>query len=95
MENAAETTDDNKSQRASKSAKNKEVTLTPTDGSTTSKKPAQVPTDDSTNTIKVTSSDKLNYKLDSDLAEIAQAWPRLSPAIRSAIVAIVRTSKDQ
>jgi hypothetical protein len=30
--------------------------------------------------------------LPADLAEIVRAWPRLSEAIRSAIIAIVRTS---
>ena len=34
-------------------------------------------------------------KLPPDLAEIVAVWPQLPPAIRSAIVAIVRTSKGQ
>ena len=102
LEKAAETTDDNSGQGTSKSAKNKEVTSTLTDGSTASKKPAEVPTDDSTNTIKETCSDKLDNKLsnkpaehDTELAEVIEVWPELPSAIRSAIVAIVRTSKEK
>ncbi len=34
-------------------------------------------------------------ELPSDLAEIVQRWPELPDAIRSAIVAIVRSSNDQ
>ena len=99
LEKAAETTDDSECQERPKSAKNKEVTSNQSDGLTASKKPAEVPTDDSTNTIKETCSDKLNNKLsnkpDADLAEVVQAWPELPSAIRSAIVAIVRTSREQ
>jgi hypothetical protein len=97
---AAKTADDNKCQRASKSAKNKGVTSTPTDSPTPSKKPVKVPTDDNPNTIEVTRSDKLDNKLsnkpdtdlDADLSDIVKAWPELPDVIRSAIVAIVRTS---
>ena len=95
LEEVTKTTDDNKSQRASKSVKNKGVTSTPTDGSTPSKEPTEVPTDDSTSTIEVTRSDKPDNKLDSDLAEIVTAWPELPDAIRSAIVAIARASHDR
>jgi hypothetical protein len=34
-------------------------------------------------------------KLSADLAEIVRIWPDLPPAIRSAIVAIVRASSDR
>ena len=64
--------------------------------------PNTVPTADSTNTMKVTSSDKLDNKqnnkltkLDADLAVVVEAWPELPDAIRSAIVAIVRSSNKQ
>ena len=85
--NEVKTIGDSRCQEASKSAKNKGVTSTPTDGSEPSKKPSKVPTDDSTNTIEVTRSDKLDNKLsnkpDSNVAEIIAAWPELPDAIRS------------
>jgi len=96
---APKTTDDNKSQEQSKSAKSQEVTSTQVYGSTPSKKPAEVPDDDSPSTIEVTRSDKLDNKLsnkpDPDLAEIVAAWPELPHAIRSPIVAIVRDCRDK
>ena len=56
-------------------------------------------TDDNPNTIEVTCSDKLDNKLsnkpDSDLAEIAEAWPQLPDSIRSAILTLVRASRDR
>ncbi len=97
LSNPSGTTGDNESQETSNSAKNKVVTSTPTDGSTPSKKPSKVPTDDSRSTIEVTRSDKLNNKLSDkpdELAEIVNTWPQLSPAIRSAILALVRASID-
>ena len=96
--NQSKTTDDSKCQERSKSTKNQEVTSTPTDGSTPSKKPAKVPTGDSRNTIRVTRSDKLNNKLSNkpdELAEVVSVWPELPKAIRSAILAIVRASIDK
>jgi len=56
-----------------------------------------VPTDDSTSTKNVRCSDKLDNKLsnkpetDPDLTLVIEAWSQLPSAIRSAIVAIVRT----
>ncbi|MGB2866175.1 MAG: hypothetical protein WBC05_22775 [Sedimentisphaerales bacterium] len=50
--------------------------------------------------MNVRCSDKQNNKLsnkptvDTDLAEIVEAWSELPSAIRSAIVAIVRTSRE-
>ncbi len=91
--------DDSGGQERSKSAKNQEVTSTQADGPTPSNKPAKVPTDDSTNTMNVRCSDKLDNKLsdkpetDPDLTLVVKAWPELPPAIRSAIMAIVRTSE--
>ena len=93
-------TDDKRCQKESKSTKNKEVTTDTSLCSNGPQSPSEVPTDDSTNTIKVTSSDKLDNKLsnkptkDTDLAEIIEVWPQLPSAIRSAIVAIVRASKE-
>ncbi|TKJ35536.1 MAG: hypothetical protein CEE38_15305 [Planctomycetes bacterium B3_Pla] len=101
LEKAAKTTDDNKGQETSKSAKNQEVTSTPTDGSAPSKKPAKVPTDDSPGTMNVRCSDKLDNKLsdkpetDPDLTVVAEAWPELPPAIRSAIMAIIKASSTK
>ena len=90
---ADKTADDNKGKERSKSAKNQEVASTPTDGSTTLKKPPELPTDDSTNTIKVTRSDKLDNKLsnkpDPDLSEIIAAWPELPEHIRAAVKALI------
>ena len=61
-----------------------------------------MPTADNPDTMKVTSSDKLDNKqnnklieMDTDLAIVVEAWPELPSAIRSAIVAIVRSSKEQ
>jgi hypothetical protein len=60
-----------------------------------------VPIDDSTNTIEVTRSDKLDNKLsnkpetDLELTLLVEAWPELPEAIRSAIVAIVRASRGR
>ena len=102
LDNSSETSDDSKSQELSKSAKNQEVTSTQADGSIASKKVVKVPTDDSPYTKKVTCSDKLNDKLsnkptesDTDLAGVIEAWPTLLDTIRSAIVAIVRSSNKQ
>ena len=96
------TTDDSERQERSKSAKNQEVTSTQADGSIASKKVAKVPTDDRSSTKKVTCSDKLNNKLsnkpakhDTDLALVLEAWPELPEAIRSAIVAVVRSSQEK
>jgi hypothetical protein len=95
LSNQSGTTGDTESQEESKSAKGKGVTSTPDGGPTTSKKPSKVPTDDSTDTIKVTRSDKLNNKLSNkpdELAEIISTWPKVPDAIRSAILALVRAS---
>jgi hypothetical protein len=60
-----------------------------------------VPIDDSTNTIEVTRSDKLDNKLsnkpetDLELTLLVEVWPELPEAIRSAIVAIVRASRGR
>jgi hypothetical protein len=52
--------------------------------------------------MDVTNSDKLDNKqnnkptkMDADLTVVVEAWPKLSEAIHSAIVAIVRSSNDQ
>ncbi len=95
---AAETTDDSKSQGASKYASSQGVTLAPPDGPTPSKNPVNVPTDDSRSTIEVTRSDKLDNKLSNkpdELAEVVEVWPKLPDAIRSAILTLVRASIDK
>jgi hypothetical protein len=89
---------DSKSQSASKSAENQEVTSTQADDSTSPNQPAKVPVDDSTGTKNVSRSDKLSYKpteSDADLAEVVQAWPQLPDAIRSAILTLVRASIEK
>ena len=71
------------------------------DGSTTSKKPPKVPTDDRSSTNKVTCSDKLDDKLsnkltaDPEFAEIVNAWPELPNDIKSAVLTLVRASTDK
>ena len=82
-------------QEESKSTKNKEVTADTSLCSNGSQSPSEVPTDDSTSTNDVRCSDKLDNKptMDVDLKLVAEAWPELPSAIRSAIVAIVRASK--
>jgi len=59
-----------------------------------------VPSDDSTSIKNVRCSDKLDNKLsnkpetDPDLTLVIEAWSQLPSAICSAIVAIVRASKE-
>ncbi|MDT8300835.1 MAG: hypothetical protein RQ760_05065 [Sedimentisphaerales bacterium] len=86
----------------SKCTKNKEVTTNKAEGDSTPNELPEVSTADRPSTIKVTSSDKLDNKQnnkptksDSDLAEIIETWPELPDAICSAIVAIVRASKEK
>ena len=92
--------DDSKCQDTPKPAENKEVTATSTEDSIPSNRPSKLPNEDRANTIKVTNSDKLDNKqnnkpeADRDLAEVIKAWPQIPSAIRSAIVAIVRSSKE-
>jgi len=82
----------------SKSARNQEDTSIRVDDIMPTDIPSEVPTDDRSGTKKVHSNNKPDNKLsnkpdvDSDLAEIVEAWPELPEAIRSAIVAIVRAS---
>jgi hypothetical protein len=82
-----------------KCANNQVLTESKLIDSTTSKNPSTVPADDRTNTSNVTNYDKLDNKPDNKLTEmggdlvvIVEAWPQLTEAIRSAIVAIVRAS---
>ena len=96
--NQTKTAGDSDSQNTPKSDKNKVVTTNKAEGDSTPNEPNTVPTADSPNTIKVTSSYKLDNKptkSDSDLAVVVKAWPELPEAIRSAIVGIVRASRGE
>jgi len=98
LDKSSKTTGDSKSQDTSKSTQNKEVTSTQADGSKASNRPAKVPSNDSTYTIKVTRSDKLDNKLSNkpdDLAEVVNAWTELPSDIRTAILTLVRASTNQ
>ena len=99
LSNNSKTADYSSGQGTSKYAKNKGVTTSKTKGPHSSNVPSKVSVDDSTNTANVPNSDKLNNKLsnkpkklDTDLAEIVQTWPRLPKDIQSAILTLVRTT---
>jgi hypothetical protein len=89
-------------QELSKCPTEQGVTANVLDSTHRPESPSEVPVDDSTSTMNVRCSDKLDHKqnnkpaTDPDLASVAEAWPGgLPSAIRSAIVAIVRASKGQ
>ena len=87
--------DDSSGQEMSKSAKNKGVTASKSDSNLTPNELSKVPVDDSTNTANVPNSDKLNNEpetSDLNLAEVVQAWPKLSKDIQSAILTLIRTT---
>ena len=101
LEKTPKTTDDNKGQETYRSSKNKGVTTSKSETSDHSKSPSKVPADDSINTINVRCSDERNNKLSDkptmevDLTSVVEAWPALLSAIRPAILAIARASKEQ
>ena len=85
-----------------KSAKNKRVTTNKADRDSAQNKTSQLPTDDSTNTIEVSNSNKLNNKLnnkltqgDVELTEIVAVWPELPEHIKAAIKALVQTQNTE
>ena len=95
LSNNSKTADYSSGQGTSKYAKNKGVTTSKTKGPHSSNVPSKVSVDDSTNTANVPNSDKLSNKpkkLDTDLAEIVQTWPRLPKDIQLAILTLVRTT---
>jgi hypothetical protein len=54
-----------------------------------------VPAGDSPDTIEERHSNKLSNKPNAELQLVIDGWPQLPDAIRSAILAIVRTSIDE
>jgi hypothetical protein len=101
LEKTPKTTDDSSGQGTPKSGKNKGATASKSETSDHSNSPSKVPADDNTNTMNARCFGKQTNKLsdkptmDVDLKLVVEAWPRLPSAIRSAIVAIVRASKEQ
>ena len=101
MSNTSKTASDSDSQITSKSAKAQGVRASKSTADSVPTEPVGVPSGDSNDTKKVTSSDKQNNKRsdkptpsDPDLTFVVQAWPQLPGAIRSGILALVRASSE-
>jgi hypothetical protein len=99
LSNTTKTGGDKSSQEVYNPTDNQGLTTSKAEDDSTANGPAKVPTADSTNTIDVRNSNKLNNKLsnkptqqDTDLVEIVAVWPELPEHIKAAIMALIRTA---
>ena len=95
LSNTTKTGGDNSSQEVYNPTDNQGLTTSKAEDDSTANGPAKVPTADSTNTIDVRNSNKLNNKptqQDTDLVEIVAVWLELPEHIKAAIKALIKTA---